>query len=87
MKAVDDRDAWQCGAGRSVNWALHMIAVTQTCGVGPGQAYVEGLLAGKTRTEALRLLRRRLSAMVFCALLADAHRQVGPAAPSVAQAA
>jgi len=44
--------------------------------VGPGQAYVERLLAGgKTRTEALRLLRRRLSDVVFRVLLADEHRQ------------
>ena len=42
------------GGNRTVNWALHMIAVTQARGVGPGQAYVERLLgAGKTRTEAL----------------------------------
>jgi hypothetical protein len=75
------------GRNRTVKWALHMIGVTQTCGVGPGQAFVEGLLAGKTRTEALRLLCRRLCDMVLCALLADAHRQVGRAAPSVARAA
>ena len=76
------------GGNRTVNWALHMIAVTQARGVGPGQAYVERLLtAGKTRTEALRLLRRRLSDVVFRALLADEHRQVQPAAPSVTQAA
>jgi transposase len=43
-----------------------MIALTQTRGIGPGAAYVEKLLAaGKTRTEALRLLRRRLSDAVF----------------------
>ncbi|MCE3552897.1 hypothetical protein LWC33_15705 [Pseudonocardia sp. RS11V-5] len=44
----------------------------QTRGIGPGAAYVEKLLgAGKTRTEALRLLRRRLSDAVFAALRAD----------------
>jgi transposase len=64
------------GGNRTVNWALHMIAVTQARGVGPGQAYVERLLgAGKTRPEALRLLRRRLSDVVFRVLLADEHRQ------------
>jgi Transposase IS116/IS110/IS902 family len=57
---------------RTVNTALHMIAVTQIRGVGPGQAYVERLMArGKTRTEAVRLLRRRLSDVVFTALRAD----------------
>jgi transposase len=60
------------GGNRTINCALHMIALTQTRGIGPGAAYVEKLLAaGKTRTEALRLLRRRLSDAVFAALRAD----------------
>lgn len=60
------------GGNRAVNCALHMIAVTQTRGVGPGRAYVDKLIArGKTRTEALRLLRRRLSDVAFRALLTD----------------
>ena len=51
-----------------------MIAVTQARGIGPGKAYLDKLLArGKTHTEALRLLRRRLSDTVFAALLADEH--------------
>ena len=55
-----------------------MIAITQTRGIGPGGVYIEKLLAtGKTRTEALRLLRRRLSDAVFAALRADElHRVV-----------
>ena len=62
------------GGNRMVNTALHMIAVTQIRGVGPGQAYVQRLMAqGKTRTEAVRLLRRRLSDVVFRALCADEH--------------
>jgi transposase len=60
------------GGNRTVNTALHMIAVTQVRGVGPGQGYVERLMGrGKTRTEAIRLLRRRLSDVVFTALRAD----------------
>ncbi|WP_255597870.1 IS110 family transposase [Micromonospora sp. RL09-050-HVF-A] len=60
------------GGNRTVNTALHMAAVTQTRGIGPGKEYVDKLLAsGKTKTEALRLLRRRLSDRVFAALLAD----------------
>jgi len=60
------------GGNRTLNCALHMIAVTQARGVGPGQAYLDKLLArGKTRTEALRLLRRRLSDTVFTALRTD----------------
>jgi transposase len=60
------------GGNRTVNTALHMIAVTQIRGLGPGQAYVDKLIArGKTRTEAVRLLRRRLSDVVFTALRVD----------------
>jgi transposase len=47
------------GGNRWINCALHMIAVTQARGLGPGKTYLERLMArGKTRTEALRLLRR-----------------------------
>jgi transposase len=60
------------GGNRTLNCALHMIAVTQARGIGPGAAYIDKLIGrGKTRTEALRLLRRRLSDAVFTALLAD----------------
>jgi transposase len=60
------------GGNRTLNCALHMIAVTQARGVGPGKAYVEKLRArGKTRKAALRLLRRRLSDAVFTALRTD----------------
>jgi transposase len=54
------------GGNRRMNCALHMIAVTQARGVGAGKAYVDKLMAdGKTRTEAIRLLRRRLSDVVY----------------------
>jgi transposase len=61
------------GGNRQVNAALHRIAVTQLRGVGDdGRAYVEGrIAAGATKTEALRLLRRRLSDVVFRRLGAD----------------
>jgi transposase len=59
------------GGNRRVNTALHMIAVTQLRG-GLGKAYVEKRLAGgNTQTEAVRLLRRRLSDVVFRAMQAD----------------
>ena len=62
------------GGNRRMNCALHMIAVTQARGIGPGKDYLDKTLArGKTRTEALRLLRRRLSDTVFAALHADEH--------------
>lgn len=57
-----------------------MIAATQARGVGPGKDYVDKqLAAGKTRTQALRLLRRRLSDRVFTALLTDERRTSQPA--------
>jgi transposase len=60
------------GGNRQVNTALHMIAVTQLRGVGLGKAYVERrIAAGSTKTEAVRLLRRRLSDVVFQAMRAD----------------
>jgi transposase len=60
------------GGNRQANYALHMIAVTQARGVGPGQAYLAKQQArGKDRVAALRLLRRRLSDTVFTALRAD----------------
>lgn len=60
------------GGNRSMNCALHMIAVTQARGVGPGKTYLDKQLErGKDRVAALRLLRRRLSDVVFAALRAD----------------
>jgi transposase len=60
------------GGNRQVNAALHRIAITQWRGVGPGHAYVARRLAsGDRKTEALRLLRRRLSDEVFRRLRVD----------------
>jgi transposase len=71
------------GGNRTINTALHMIAVTQARGIGPGKTYLDKLTTvGKTRTEALRLLRRRLSDAVFAALRADQPHQQLPAAPA-----
>jgi len=69
------------GGNRQVNAALHRIAVTQWRGVGPGRDYIERrIAAGDTKTEAIRALRRRLSDVVFRALLADERaRAVSPA--------
>ena len=75
------------GGNRAMNCALHMIAVTQARGIGPGHAYLARQAArGKDKTAALRLLRRRLSDVVFSALRAD--RPATAADPiSVARAA
>lgn len=61
------------GGNRQVNAALHRIAVTQLRMDCAGRAYVDRLVTtgGKTKTEALRLLRRRLSDVVFRTLLTD----------------
>ena len=54
------RSGSTAAATGAINCALHMIAVTQARGIGPGQDYIDKALArGKTRTEAVRLLRRR----------------------------
>ncbi|MCR6688845.1 transposase [Cellulomonas sp.] len=55
-----------------INTALHMAAVTQLRLGGQGAAYYAKLITtGKTRTEALRLLRRRISDRVFAAMSTD----------------
>jgi transposase len=61
------------GGNRQINAALHRIAITQLRGVGVvGREYLERRMsAGDTKTEAIRLLRRRLSDEVFRRLLAD----------------
>jgi transposase len=71
------------GGNRQINAALHRIAVTQLRGVGTiGREYVERRMSnGDTKTEALRLLRRRLSDEVFRRLLDD---EVALAVPSSA---
>lgn len=69
------------GGNRHLNTALHMIAVTQLRGIGPGKAYVELRLgAGDTKTEAVRLLRRRISDAVFRAMRADEALRLSTAA-------
>jgi transposase len=63
------------GGNRAMNHALHMIAITQAWGIGPGRGYLDKQMArGKDKTAALRLLRRRLSDTVFTALRADQTR-------------
>lgn len=64
------------GGNRTINHALHMIAITQIRLKGEGTAYyTRQLAAGKTTTEAKRLLRRRISDRVYQALRADAQQQ------------
>jgi transposase len=56
---------------RQLNHALHMIAVTQVRNDTPGRAYYRRKQAeGKTRKEAMRALKRRISDTVFRQLVA-----------------
>jgi transposase len=63
------------GGNRAMNHALHMMAITQARGIGPGRDYLAKQMGrGKDKTAALRLLRRQLSDTVFTALRADQLR-------------
>jgi transposase len=60
---------------RKLNHALHLIAIVQIRHPTAGQAYYRRKLAeGKSRKEALRCLKRRLSDAVYRQLLTDQHR-------------
>jgi transposase len=60
---------------RQLNHALHIAAVTQVRNDTPGRAYyLRKQAEGKTRKEALRALKRRISDAVYRQLLADATR-------------
>ncbi len=57
---------------RKLNYALHMIAICQARSDAQGGAYYRKKIAeGKSRKEALRCLKRRVSDVVFRSLIAD----------------
>jgi transposase len=57
---------------RKLNYALHMVATSQARSDAPGGAYYRKKLAeGKSRKEALRCLKRRVSDAVYKSLVAD----------------
>jgi transposase len=59
---------------RQLNAALHRIAVTQLRVHPPAQAYLTRLQAtGKSKREALRVLKRRLVRVIYNLLQADLH--------------
>jgi transposase len=61
---------------RQLNYALHVMAMTQIRYDSPGQAYYQRKrAAGKSHKEALRCLKRRLSDVIYRQLLADAARR------------
>jgi transposase len=60
---------------RQLNHAMHMAAVTQVRHDTPGRAYyLRKQAEGKSRKEALRALKRRISDAVYQRLVADARR-------------
>jgi len=60
---------------RKLNHAIHMAAVTQIRFDTPGRRYFDKKLAeGKTKKEALRALKRRISDVVYRRLVADQQR-------------
>lgn len=64
---------------RRMNHALHMIAITQIRNDCAGRDYYRRKIAeGKTKKEALRALKRRISDAVYRQLVLDAAAIVGP---------
>jgi transposase len=63
---------------RQLNHALHMVAVTQVAHDTPGRSYyLRKIDEGKTKKEAMRALKRRISDAVYRQLLIDAERRAG----------
>jgi transposase len=59
---------------RKLNYALHTVAVCQARSDARGGAYYRKKMAeGKSRKEALRCLKRRVSDAVFKSLVADSQ--------------
>jgi transposase len=61
---------------RQLNWAIHVVAISQLRHDNLGRAYFDRKVAeGKTSKEAIRALKRRLSDVVYRHLVADARQQ------------
>ena len=65
---------------RQLNHAIHIAAITQIRHAhSPGRAYYDRKLAeGKTKKEAIRALKRRISDALYERLVADAATNAGP---------
>ena len=69
----DIHDRVNLGGNWRLNHALHIAAITQARYPGPGREfYLRKLAEAKTKKEALRALKRRISDSVYRQLLADA---------------
>jgi len=63
------------GGNRQLNHAIHMAAVTQVRNDTPGRAYyLRKQAEGKSKKDAMRALKRRISDVVYRHLLADSRR-------------
>jgi transposase len=61
---------------RQLNWAIHVIAITQLRNDTAGRVYYDRKVAeDKTSKEAIRALKRQLSDVVYRHLVADARQQ------------
>ena len=61
---------------RQLNWAIHMIAISQLRQDTAGRVYYDRKVAeGKTSNEAIRALKRQLSDVLYRHLVADARHQ------------
>jgi len=61
---------------RKLNWALHVVAISQLGRDTLGRAFYDRKVAeGKTSKEAIRALKRRISDVVYRHLVADARQQ------------
>jgi transposase len=66
------RHRFNRGGNRQVNAALHRIAITQLRFTGHAREYVQQhMAAGRSKTEAIRALRRQLSNEVYRRLVTD----------------
>ena len=60
---------------RTLNWAIHIVAVTQPRQPCAGREYYDRKHAeGKNTKEAIRALKRQLSNVIYKSLTADARR-------------
>jgi transposase len=76
QKLLEPRHRLSLAGNRTLNKVLHMIAVCQARSDPRGGVYHRKKLAEgkKSRREAMRCLKRRVSDVVFKALVADSRR-------------
>jgi transposase len=83
-----DRHRLNRGGNRRLNRALHYVALTQATFEPRAVAYLARKQAeGKTRREAFRCLKRRLSTVVYNAIVAGPKPVPTPDHPAIDQAA